>query len=89
MGTKTREMVDKVVPLQRMGKNSRSSQLRIDCIIEDEQGPQMASRKGRNIYILKYFMAARNCINILVLYWLEVRPSLPVRISAKYATAGN
>ena len=27
----------------------------------------MASRKSRNIYISKYFMAVRNCINIFVL----------------------
>ena len=33
----------------------------------------MASRKGMNIYIPKYFMVARNCINIFVLYGLEVR----------------
>ena len=33
----------------------------------------MASRKGIHIYIPKYFMAVRNCINILVLYGLEVR----------------
>ena len=26
----------------------------------------MASRKGINIYIPKYFMAVRNCINIFV-----------------------
>ena len=28
----------------------------------------MASRKSINIYISKYFMAVRNCINIFVLY---------------------
>ena len=33
----------------------------------------MASRKAINIHILKYFMAVRNCINVFVLYWLEVR----------------
>ena len=33
----------------------------------------MASRKGINIYFLKYFIAVRNCINIFVLYVLEVR----------------
>ena len=27
----------------------------------------MASRKSRNIHVPKYFMAVRNCINILVL----------------------
>ena len=32
----------------------------------------MVSRKGINIYILEYFMAVRNCMNILVLYGLEV-----------------
>ena len=32
----------------------------------------MASRNGINIYIPKYFMAARNCIIIFVLYGLEV-----------------
>ena len=32
----------------------------------------MASRKGMNIYIPKYFMAVRNCINIF-LNGLEVR----------------
>ena len=32
----------------------------------------MASKKGIHIYILKYFMAVRNCINIFVLYGLEV-----------------
>ena len=33
----------------------------------------MASRKRKNIYILKYFMAVRNFINIFVLYGLDVR----------------
>ena len=33
----------------------------------------MASRKGINIYILKYFMAVRNCISIFVIYGIEVR----------------
>ena len=33
----------------------------------------MASRKGMNICIPKYFMAVRNCINIFVFYGLEVR----------------
>ena len=33
----------------------------------------MASRKSRNIYILKYFVAVRNRIDILVPYGLEVR----------------
>ena len=32
----------------------------------------MVSRKNINIYISKYFMAGRNCLNILVLYGLEV-----------------
>ena len=27
----------------------------------------MESRKSRNVYISKYFMAVRNCINIFVL----------------------
>ena len=49
----------------------------------------MASRKGINIYIPKYFMAVRNCINIFLLYGLEVRSCRPVRISANYVTAGN
>ena len=33
----------------------------------------MASRKGINIYIPKYVMVGRNCINIFVPYGLEVR----------------
>ena len=33
----------------------------------------MASRKGINVYIPKYFMAVRKCINIIVIYGLEVR----------------
>ena len=33
----------------------------------------MASRKSINIYIPKYFIVVRNCINVLVLYGLEVR----------------
>ena len=33
----------------------------------------MATRKGINIYIPKYFMAVINCRNILVLYGLEIR----------------
>ena len=32
----------------------------------------MASRTGINICIPKYFMAVRNCIDIFVLYELEV-----------------
>ena len=32
----------------------------------------MASRTGITIYIAKYFMAFRNCINIFVLYGLDV-----------------
>ena len=32
----------------------------------------MANRKGINIYILKYFMAVRNCIDYFVPYRLEV-----------------
>ena len=32
----------------------------------------MATKKGIHIYILNYFMAVRNCINICVLYGLEV-----------------
>ena len=31
----------------------------------------MVSRKSRNIYISKYFMAVRNCINTLVLYLIR------------------
>ena len=33
----------------------------------------MASGKGIHIYIPKYFKVYRNCINIFVLYGLEVR----------------
>ena len=33
----------------------------------------MESRKSINVYIPKHFMAIRKCINILVLYGLEVR----------------
>ena len=33
----------------------------------------MASKNGIDIYISKYFMAVRNCINIFVLYGLDVR----------------
>ena len=33
----------------------------------------MASKKSIDIYIPKYFMAVRNCINGFVLYGLEVR----------------
>ena len=33
----------------------------------------MASRKGVNIYIPKHFMAVRNCMNVSVLYGLELR----------------
>ena len=32
----------------------------------------MASKESINIYIPKYFMAVRNCINILLLYGLEI-----------------
>ena len=32
----------------------------------------MASKKGIHIYVLKYFMAVRNCILKVVLYGLEV-----------------
>ena len=32
----------------------------------------MASKKGIHNFILKYFMAVRNCINVFVLYGLEV-----------------
>ena len=32
----------------------------------------MASRKGIHIYIPKYFMAVRNCMNIFVIRGLEV-----------------
>ena len=32
----------------------------------------MASRTGVNVYIPKYFTAFGNCINIFVLYGLEV-----------------
>ena len=32
----------------------------------------MANRKGINIHVPKYFMAVRNCINIFVLYRLEI-----------------
>ena len=36
----------------------------------------MASRKGINIYITNYFMTDRNCMNIYVLYMLEVTPKI-------------
>ena len=36
----------------------------------------MATRKSIKINIPKYFMAVRNCINILVLYVLEVRTAV-------------
>ena len=36
----------------------------------------MASRKSRNVYISKYFMAVRNCINIFVLNLLIKDKSL-------------
>ena len=49
----------------------------------------MASRKSINIYFLKYFMAVRNCINILVLHLLKIRLCGPVSVSANYVTAGN
>ena len=49
----------------------------------------MASRKRINIYIPKYFMAVRNCINIFILYGLEVCLCWSVRISANYVTDGN
>ena len=49
----------------------------------------MTSRKSIHIYIPKYFMAVINCINILVLYVLDVRLCWSVRISANYVTAGN
>ena len=32
----------------------------------------MASRKGIHIYIPKYLIAARNCINNFIIYGLEV-----------------
>ena len=32
----------------------------------------MASRKSLNIYVLKYFMAVRNCINIFLLCELKI-----------------
>ena len=48
----------------------------------------MASRKGINIYIPKYFMTVRSCMHIFVLYGLEVRLCSPVRISANYVTPG-
>ena len=49
----------------------------------------MASRKGINIYIPKYFMAVRNCIKSFVLYGLEVRLCGFVCISPNYVTVGN
>ena len=33
----------------------------------------MASRNSTTIYIPKYFMAVRNCINISIYYGFEVR----------------
>ena len=47
----------------------------------------MASRKSRNIYISKCFMAVRNCINIVVRTLLIKDTSL--FISANCVTAGN
>ena len=49
--------------------NSRSCQLRIEDDLFDRgrMRSAMASKKSKNIYILKYFMAVRNCINIFVL----------------------
>ena len=49
----------------------------------------MTRRKSRDIYIPNYFMAVRDCMNILVLYGLKVRLYKPVGISANYVTAGN
>ena len=49
----------------------------------------MASRKGIHINIPKYFMAIRNCINILIPYGLEVRLCWLIRISTNYVTDGN
>ena len=45
--------------------------------------------KGINIYIPKYFVAFKDCINIHVLYGLEVHLYSPVSISANYVTTGN
>ena len=49
----------------------------------------MASRKSRNNYISKYFMAVRNCINNFVLCLLKIRLCRPVSISANCVTAIN
>ena len=49
----------------------------------------MAGRKSINIYIPKYFMAVRNCINILVLDGGYRYVSINLRISAKCVTARN
>ena len=52
----------------------------------------MASRKSRSIYILKCFMAVRNCINIFVLCYFKIRLSVLTcyySISANCVTAGN
>ena len=49
----------------------------------------MASRKNINIHTPQCFMAVRNCINISVLYGLEIRLCRPVRISTNYVTAIN
>ena len=40
----------------------------------------MASRKSITIYILKYFMAVRNCVDILVLYELEAYVSVDLLV---------
>ena len=50
----------------------------------------MASRKRRNINILKYFMAVRNCINVFSFLRVRgLRLCRRVRTSASYVTAGN
>ena len=49
----------------------------------------MASRKSRNIYISKYFMAVRNCINIFILCELKICLCWPVSTSANCVIAGN
>ena len=49
--------------------NSQSRQLRVDFFIKDKSAK--ASRKGVNIFIPKYFMAVRNCINVFVLAGLK------------------
>ena len=49
----------------------------------------MVSRKSRNIYISKYFMAVRNCINNLVIYLIRSTSLLTCSYIGKLLSAGN